>query len=73
MLPQRVGEHIAVKSKHKGKWSEKQEEHHINILELMAVKSVVLTFTRDLSNLAIHIQVENKVALSYLLKMGRVG
>ena len=35
----------------------------------MPVKFVILTFTKNISNLTIHIQMDNKVALSYLLKM----
>ena len=56
-----------------GKWSKKEQQHHINVLELMAVKFAVLTFTKNLSNLSIHIQMDDKVALSYLLKMGGGG
>ena len=36
----------------------------------MVVKLAVLTFTKNLSNLTVHIQIDHKVALSYLLKMG---
>ena len=36
----------------------------------MAVKFAILTFTKNLTNLTIHIQIDNKVALLYLLKMG---
>ena len=35
----------------------------------MAVKFAILTFRKNLSNLTIHIQMDNKVVLSYLLKM----
>ena len=35
----------------------------------MAVKFSTLTFTKNLSNLIINIQMDNKVALLYLLKM----
>ena len=35
-------------------------------------KFAVLAFTKRSSNLTIHIQMDNKVALSCLLKMGRV-
>ena len=52
------------------KWSKKEQQHHINVLELVAVKFAILTFTKNLSNLTIHIQMDNKIALSYLLKMG---
>ena len=39
-------------------------------IELMAVKFAILTFTKNLSNLTIHIQMDRKVTLSYILKMG---
>ena len=35
-------------------------------------KFAVLAFTKRSSNLTIHVQMDNKVALSCLLKMGRV-
>ena len=47
----------------------KEKGHHINVLELMAVKFAILTFTKNLSILTIHIQMDKKVTLSYLLKM----
>ena len=52
-----------------GKWSKKEQEYYINVLELMAIKFAILIFKKNLSNLTIHIQMDNKVALSYLLKM----
>ena len=42
----------------------------MNALKLMAVKFAILTFPKNLSNLTIHIQMDNKVAVSYLFKMG---
>ena len=56
-----------------GKWSEKEENLHINVLELIAAKFAILTFTEGQSNIAIHLQIDNKIALSYLLKMGGGG
>ena len=53
-----------------GKWSEKEENLHTNVLELIAAKFVILKFTKGQSNIAIHLQIDNKNALSYLLKMG---
>ena len=54
-----------------GKWSEKEENLHINVLELIAANIAILTFTKGQSNsLAIHLQIDNKTALSYLLKIG---
>ena len=48
------------------KWSEK-ENLHINVLEVITAKFAILTFTKGQSNIAIHLQIENKTALSYLL------
>ena len=53
-----------------GKWSKEEKHFHINVLELLALKFAILTFTKNLSHLTIHVQVDNKVALAYLLKMG---
>lgn len=48
-----------------------EDKHfHINVVELLALKFVALTFKKNLSNLTIHDQVDNKVALAYFLKMG---
>ena len=52
-----------------GKWSKKEQGYYINVLGLMAVKFAILIFKKNLSNLTIHIQMDNKVVLSYLLKM----
>ena len=43
---------------------------HINILELLAVKLAIQTFTKYRDVKAIHLQVDNIVALTYLTKMG---
>ena len=43
---------------------------HINILELIAVKLAILTFTIGKSVTVIHLQIDNMTALSYLVKMG---
>ena len=51
------------------KWSKEVKHFHINVLELSALKFAILTFIKNLSHLTIHIQVDNKVALAYLLKM----
>ena len=44
--------------------------YHINILELLAVKLDMQTFTKYRDVKAIHLQVDNIVALTYLMKMG---
>ena len=53
-----------------GKWSKEEKLFHINILELLELKFAILTFTKNLSHLTIHVQVDNKVALAYLLNVG---
>ena len=52
-----------------GKGSENEENLHANILELTAAKFVILTFIKGQSNIAIQLQIENKTAFSYLLKV----
>ena len=52
-----------------GKWSEEERTLHINVLELLAIKLALLSFTMGEKVKAIHYQIEDKVALSYLLKM----
>ena len=57
-----------------GKWSEKETNLHINVLESIAAKFAILTFTKGQSHTAIQLQIDNnKTALSYLLKMGEGG
>ena len=53
-----------------GKWAKEEKHFHINVLELLGSKFTILTFTKYLSHFTIHIQVDNKVALAYLLEMG---
>ena len=48
------------------KWPKEEKHFHINVLELLALKIAILTFTKNLSHLTIHVQVGNKVALAYL-------
>ena len=43
---------------------------HVNILELRGAKFAILTFCRYKKNLVVHVQMENQVALPYLVKMG---
>ena len=45
---------------------------HINVLKLLALKFAILTFGNNLSHLTVHFQVDNKVALAYLLKMSGI-
>lgn len=57
--------------KSEGPWILLKHKKHINILQLIAAKYAILTFNR-LNPLAksIHMQMDNVVALSYLIKMG---
>lgn len=53
-----------------GQWSKQEQELHINVLELLAVKLALLTFTKMKDIRSIHFQIDNKTALCYLIKMG---
>ena len=53
----------------KGTWSYQERTKHINVLELIAVKLEILTFTKGKSVTAIYLQMDNMTALSYLVKM----
>ena len=53
-----------------GLWSKKKHECHINLLELLAIKFALLTFSKMINFKSVHIQVDNQTASSYLLKMG---
>ena len=51
------------------KWSEKEENLHIIVPELIAAKFAILTFKKGQLNVAMHLKIDNKAAPSYLLKM----
>ena len=51
-------------------WSKKEQEYHINLLELLAIKLALLTFSKMIHFKSVHVQVDNQTALSYLLKVG---
>ena len=53
-----------------GQWCQEERGMHINILELLAVKLALLTFIKTNNIKSIHFQIDNKTAISYLLKMG---
>ena len=44
-------------------------KNHINVLELLAIKLAKQIFSKTWKYKAIHLQVDNMVALTYLLKM----
>ena len=51
-------------------WSEEERTLHINVLELLAIKLALVSFSKWKKMKAIHFQKDNKAAWSYLLKMG---
>ena len=51
------------------KWSDEERKLHVNILELLVVKNAILAFIKKKTINAIHIQIDNKTALSYLLRV----
>ena len=69
-MPQQKAGYLLQGNFDRGKRSKKEKPFHINVLELLALKFLILTFTNNLSHLTIHVQVDNKVALTYLLKVG---
>ena len=52
-----------------GIWSAQEMKNHINVLELLAIKLAKQIFSKTWKYKAIHLQVDNMVALTYLLKM----
>ena len=52
-----------------GMWSAQEMKNHINVLKLLAIKLAIQTFSKTLKHKVIHLQVDNMVALTYLLKM----
>ena len=56
-----------------GPWTAEEQKHHINILELKAAKLAILTFIRIHPEVkSIHLQMDNIVCLSYIVKMGGI-
>ena len=54
----------------RGVWSKQERSLHINVLELLAVKLALLSFTKNRKVRAIHFQIDNTTALRYLTKLG---
>ena len=48
-------------------------KNNINVLELLAIKLAIQTFLKTLKHKAIHLQVDNVVALTYLLKASPIN
>lgn len=53
-----------------GMWTKEEQKFHINALELLAVKLALLAVTNKEKIKSVHFQIDNKTALSYLLKIG---
>ena len=53
-----------------GKWSQEERTLQINVLELLAKKLALFSFTKGKRVKTIHFQIDNYSALSSLLKMG---
>ena len=62
MLPQEGGKHIPKESQ-QGGHGRKRTETPGKCFRTKAVKFAILTFTKNLSNLIIHFQMDKKVAL----------
>ena len=57
----------------RGPWSKEEQKSYINILEIKAVKLALLSLTECKNVQRVHIQMNNIVALTYLLRMGRTS
>ena len=56
----------------RGPWTEEKKKNHTNIPELKTAKLAILTFTHMHPEVkSIHLQIDNIVVLSYILKIGR--
>ena len=53
-----------------GEWNLQEQQPHINVLEMKAVKLALLAYHKHFQMKAIHFQTDNTTALSYLVKMG---
>lgn len=65
---QKDGEQCAEGYLHGRQLSKKEQAIHINVLELLAIKQQTFAKMNDI--VCIHFQIDNKTALSYLVKMG---
>ena len=66
----RLGSSLSGKQ-HGETWSYQERTKRINVLELIAVKLAILTFTKEKLVTATHLELDNTKALPYLVKMGR--
>lgn len=53
-----------------GQWSSREQQLHINILELKACQLALLTFCKDLSNSHVRIFMDNTTSCAYINKFG---
>lgn len=53
-----------------GRWSQRETENHINVLELKAIELGLKTFLRDRSNVGIKIVTDNTTSVAYVNHMG---
>lgn len=53
-----------------GYWNDNQKNHHINYLELLAIKLALLGLANNIKNSNILLRVDNTTALAYINKMG---
>ena len=53
-----------------GKWTKEEAQLHINEQELLAATLAVKTFTKWKEARSIHLQIDNMVALSYIVRQG---
>ena len=69
MLPWQGGEQSAMGFKHQGNGQRKRNPY-TNVLELLAIKLALFSFTKGRRVKVIDFQIDNNGVLSYLLKMG---
>ena len=55
---------------YRGMCSGQEMKSHINVLELLAIKLAIQTFSKTLKLKTVHLQMDTMVALTYLLKIG---
>ena len=53
----------------RGAWSAREMKNHIKVLEYLALKLALQTFSTNLKHKSIHLQADIMLALTYLLKM----
>ena len=53
-----------------GLWSPEERRLHINHLEVLVGSFAVQSFTKDMRNIHVHLQMDNSTARFYVSKMG---